>query len=279
VPGRALNQAELRAAATVAVALCGSVVPRDVDGASEATHDFDIVTAGLRIALEVTTAADDAHVSMESVAYSQAFPAPDLANSWLLGLPITGGGDIVIKGVVKRAPALLAVFERHDIKQLFDFDDWTLGSEPQDVAEAAMILRQLGVTSAIVFGEGADNPVVLFAGHGGGTANPEHVNLSVAEAAQANLVKLLAADADERHLFVWIAESHPGGELAMHVGILPSGPPELPTGIDVAWAASAHGARLWRVQPPGAWELVEVAESHVERLLVTLGPPTEPPDT
>jgi hypothetical protein len=92
VPGRQLDQRELRAAATVAAALSGQIEPRDVDGAPERTHDFDIRVGTKRFALEVTTAADSAHVSMETVAYRGVFPAPGLASAWMLGLPLDGGG-------------------------------------------------------------------------------------------------------------------------------------------------------------------------------------------
>ena len=120
----------------VAAVLGGAIEPRDVDGAPERTHDFDILVGDKTVALEVTTAADAAHASMEAVAYSGAFPAPGLTSAWALGLPMGGGGDIRVKRVVKQAPMHLAVLEACGRRQVFEFDEWALDGEPLAVIAA-----------------------------------------------------------------------------------------------------------------------------------------------
>jgi hypothetical protein len=176
--------------------------------------------------------------------------------------PVGRRRGIKINRVVNEAPGLLGVLEQYGRSAMLEFDEWTLCNEPASVAEAARALRDLGVTSAIAFE--ASDPGLWFGGHGGGMANPDRINVLVVERARAKVATLSATPADERHLFVWIVDVALGGELAMHAGVLPSGPPELPTGIDVVWAASSRGARVWRARPPSAWEVVGVPEEQVE---------------
>jgi hypothetical protein len=88
----------------------------------------------------------------------------------------------------------------------------------------------------------------------------------VAERAEAKVNKLLAAQADERHLFVWIDSSHAGADLAMPTLPPPAAPPRLPGGFDVVWAA-APGVeipvqRLWRTIPPYGWEILLPVATH-----------------
>jgi hypothetical protein len=106
----------------------------------------------------------------------------------------------------------------------------------------------------------------LFASVSGGfSPKIDQVNELVTAAAQANLKKLLASDADERHLFVWIHPSAVEAEFAVFQGQPPSSAPALPTGIDVVWIA-AHGfvdlgkvgvTQFWRVKPGANWERLE----------------------
>ena len=72
---------------TVAAFVKGTVEPRDVEGAPDATHDFDIVSrAGQRVALEVTAAADHARLSLDAAAFGKEWTAPTLTNDWWLVL-------------------------------------------------------------------------------------------------------------------------------------------------------------------------------------------------
>jgi hypothetical protein len=93
----------------------------------------------------------------------------------------------------------------------------------------------------------------------------------VVAAAESNRSKLAAADADERHLFVWMNPSHARAEAAASLGHLGDGPQGLPPEIDRVWLATRgvpnFGAidvagigvlRLWKVRPPGAWQSISL---------------------
>jgi hypothetical protein len=82
-----MNALELVAGAIVAAALDGRCVPRDVDGAPDATHDFDIELAdATRIALEVTSSADEKVLSLLNAASRREWPGPGLADNWRIGV-------------------------------------------------------------------------------------------------------------------------------------------------------------------------------------------------
>jgi len=122
-------------------------------------------------------------------------------------------------------------------------------------------LRRLGVAAAHRLGARNDGEALVLLGFRGGvSANPEAVNELVTERAEAKLEKLLRAEADERHLYVWIDSTRAAADLAMVTMPPPERGPALPAGIDVVWAASFGWAgqpqRLWRTCPDGAWEVI-----------------------
>jgi hypothetical protein len=256
MPGRPLDDREVRAALTVALVLGARVEPRDVDGAPEGTHDFDVLVGDRRIALEVTTVADERHVSMQNVAFSGAFPAPGLTKRWLLGIP-NHHGRVMIKAAVKEAREPLRVLESCERLELLDLDDWSLEEEVPEVATAGRALRTLGILNAVAYtpAEG-DEPVLWFVGMGGGLVHAGRLNPLVAAKAELKASKLVAADGDERHLWVWIADSGAGAAAAMREGMIPSEPPMLPPGIDVVWAATPDLAQVCRAEPLTRWEVV-----------------------
>jgi hypothetical protein len=101
----------------------------------------------------------------------------------------------------------------------------------------------------------------------GFSADVGRVNAVVADEARANSAKLAKANADERHLFVWLNHSHSGAELAVSTGLPLPGSPVVPDTIDCVWLATqgvpdldairvgeVGVLRLWRVRPPAAWE-------------------------
>jgi hypothetical protein len=66
---------EIAAADIVATRVGGQAVPRDVPGAPDTTHDFDVQLAdGRAIALEVTSAVDPEMVSMRVAHISESGP-------------------------------------------------------------------------------------------------------------------------------------------------------------------------------------------------------------
>ena len=252
MPGRELDERELRAATIVGSILDGYAVPRDLRGAPDGTHDFDVLLSCKCAALEVTRAANERVLSTLAAAFGSAFPAPGLVNSWLLSIPTVGPAPSAVKAIVKRSPSLLAVYEQHGLSetngQLYP------GQARAAVVDAGTTLVRLGVSRAHVWG--VDGPPQLwFIGHGGVSADVDAVNRLAAEHAAGNADKLLAAQADERHLFIWMDASQAEAELAMHTGPPPDSPPVLPHGVDVVWVANPSG-HLWRSRPPGSWEVL-----------------------
>jgi hypothetical protein len=250
MPGRELDEHELRAATIVGSILDGYAVPRDLPGAPDGTHDFDVLLSHKCVALEVTRAANERVLSTLAAAFRRPFPAPGLANSWLLSIPTVGPAPPAVKEIVKRSPPLLAVYEQHGLSEITS--QLYPGQAPAAVVDASTTLVRLGVSRARVWDvDGA--PQLWFIGHGGVSSNVDAVNRLAAEHAARNAEKLLAAQADERHLFIWMDKSQADAELAMHTGPPPDTPPVLPHGVDVVWIANPSG-HLWRSRPPGSWE-------------------------
>jgi hypothetical protein len=138
------------------------------------------------------------------------------------------------------------------------------GEADPALVEAVRRLVELGVDHGRVWAVDGE-PRLFFIGHGGLAADPDEVNRLVERHAHAsdNLKKLDAADADERHLFVWITGSHPQAELAMHACGPPASAPVLPEGVDVVWAQNESG-HLWRVRRGDDWEEIQPPRVEVE---------------
>ncbi len=258
MPGRALKAEEVAAGEIVAGHVGGEAKPRDVPGAPDASHDVDIkLLDGRRIALEVTSAADPELRSMRVAAYEKVWNAPSLSANWWVSF--AGGSQVQIKAMMRGLEANLRILEEHGVTGVGTFSS-AQGADTSDaVAEATRQILGGRITGAGSLGAPApgESARMLLSSHRGFTAGGHEVNAVVADAAEANVKKLLAADADERHLFVWIDED--AAELEIGTQPPPAAVPTLAGGIDVVWAAkrAAPGAlfeRLWRLQPPGGWE-------------------------
>jgi hypothetical protein len=94
----------------------------------------------------------------------------------------------------------------------------------------------------------------------------EDPELEVAWTTLANLDKLFAAPGDERHLFVWVDSTDPGAHAAMATYARPD-PSRVPAGFDTFWVGlwqrsasmQSNASTLWRVNPPGPWQILEVS--------------------
>ena len=73
---------EVQAAVAVAATLGGTYIPRDVPGAPEGTHDFDIHVGSRVIALEVTSATDGSTTAMWDRVSKSDLLQPSLRYSW-----------------------------------------------------------------------------------------------------------------------------------------------------------------------------------------------------
>lgn len=265
-----MNKLELAAGQFLAKALDGRRVACDIAGAPDGTHDFEIeVSDGPRIALEVTSSADEKVLSLLSAALKREWLGPGLANDWQIGIE-HAAAPIDMRRLMAGAVPILSVFESHgcldvDIRVSPQHRKPPTGT-PQPVADAMQGLFDLGAILARSLGPRRDVEAKLFvSAHGGASSNHGRVNELVEAAAASNAAKLAAADVDERHLFVWLNASEADAELAISTLGPPPSPPALPPGVDVVWlatqAAPGHGSagvgRLLRVRPPNGWETLD----------------------
>jgi hypothetical protein len=128
-----------------------------------------------------------------------------------------------------------------------------------EAAEAVQRITRLGVHGVwrgAVPEPGEDARLVLaFTSIAG--SHLDLLNRLVADCAERKRKVLSRAEADARHLFVWVRHS----AAWMEMTDLPSPPldaPDLPLPIDVVWAATSNPVTglgvLYRLERGGAWE-------------------------
>ncbi len=259
MPRGELTPDEEAAAEIVAQQLGGTAIPRDVPGAGDRTHDFDIeLPDGRLIPLEVTSAGNEAVEALAGAAFSD-WPAPTLTRNWWIGLPRDGG--LNVKSLMGALPPHLAVLERHDVELVSARQPLPADADGEVIAAREGVLAA-GATHAARLrtpdpGEAAR---LLSSMHGGAASNFDLMNDLVAGCARRKAEKLAAADGCERHLFVWIRGSASDAALAIETLPPPPDTPEIPDGIDVVWVATGVPGQppraLLRLQPPGGWETI-----------------------
>lgn len=263
------NPREHEAGLLVAKTLGGQLVWKDRPGAPDGTHDFDVLLPdGKRIALEVTTSTIESVLSLWDAVGKRSWEAPSLRALWFVRVPYPQPGmpAVRIGQLHKRVETLLAVLEADDV--------WNFGpgyapmpsAEPTLAVEAAFSdLQALGVmaATAISLGEGY---IGIGTVGGGGSVDPTSLNGTATAHVKANLDKLARAEADERHLIVWIDAIDFSGEWAMAFDRVPAEPPALVPEVRTVWVAkwspgaseASNAAKLWRATPPDNWEALEV---------------------
>lgn len=246
----------------------GRSVPRDVAGAPDATHDFDVQLAdGRTIALEVTSATDEDVQGLHAAAMTAQHTTSALASDWLVGGgQASDGPQVRIRELIDGIIPVLAAYERHGVS---DIDtrvpprsNLRAPGTPQDVIEATQQQFELGAVVTHRLGPRHSSEAQVFISiHGGVAANANQVDGLVGAVARRKADKLAVARADERHLFVWLSATHSDAELAVFSGRPPTAAPSLPAGIDALWLATrlrdGYAERLWRMRPPGGWEVLE----------------------
>lgn len=266
--GRKLDAWETTGAGVVARMLDGRAEPRDTANGPAATHDFDIETAdGRTVALEVTRGADCKTISQWYAAHGKKWTTPRLTNDWWVTLgPVNRQAEIPIIDVVKALIPLLETFERLGCLQVEAWYDMRYfprpEKTPQELYQALIELYAIGSTGARTLGPRQSvEACILFSLTNGFVGDPERVNVLVEERSRAKVKKLREAAADERHLLVWIDGSEPSAEIC----ISKVGPaitaPEIPDGIDVVWATNPGVEKVWRLRPPGQWEVLDLPAS------------------
>ena len=175
-----------------------------------------------------------------------------------------GSGDpgAHVGTIAGKAPALLAVLERHDVAR---FDPAYKPSRPGDLFGAVRQLRDIGVLGGSSCGPPAPG-MHAYIGVGtigvGGVLDGSAVTDAVEQAGNDNIAKLAKTGADERHLFIWADRSDHATEGTLALGRLPTKPPSLPVGIDVVWVAAwaprvayhCYASTLWRATPASGWQ-------------------------
>jgi hypothetical protein len=262
MPRGVLSADEEAAGTIVARYVGGTVVPRDVPGAPDGTHDLDIVLPdGSVIAVEVTSARESKLLSIYATAFGKRWEAPNLSAHWQVAFESGKALDVprLAAGVVPH----LELLEKRGLTEAGTLTSGAWRSAGDDVVSAFQQITELGATHVRRWSDPAsgETPLLLFSGHSGAGGNPEQVNALVEERAGAKAEKLLASGADERHLVVWIDSSYSDAELGMATMPPPDTSPSLPVGIDVVWAATDGMTndlfeRLWRLKPPGGWEAI-----------------------
>ena len=97
--------------------------------------------------------------------------------------------------------------------------------------DAIARLKALGVRTGSPIDTMTGNRPIILVGTVG-TADGRSLNEVVTEAALANIDKLRRAEADERHLLVWVDSTDNASEVAMVNFSLPQEAPDLPDGLD-----------------------------------------------
>jgi hypothetical protein len=274
--GRKMDASELAAAEIVAAYLEGREEPRDVVTARDGTHDFDVLLKdGRRVALEVTAAADHKRIAFDDRAFRTEWMAPELEHDWWLVLSRkVVGPPARVDRLVRQVLPLLRILEQHGITEVgrtwFRPAETALSSEPIE-AQAALLVLGTNVAHLLGPRRSPEAGQVFLSFSDGFGSDAGQLNSLVVAAAESNRSKLVEADADERHLFVWMNPSYSRAEAAASLGHLGDGPLGLPPEIDRVWLSTQgvpnFGAvdvagigvlRLWTVRPPGAWQSISL---------------------
>ena len=186
---------EIAAAEIVAAYLDGNPEARDVEGAPDKTHDFDVVLrTGQRIALEVTAAVDEARVSLEHAAFGKDWFGATLAHDWwvVLSRRIVDP-SIRVYRVMKQIVPLLEVMERYEVAEVArDRVQTPRHVIPSELIAAQQRFLTLGGNVARSNGprrSSRGGQVLLSFSHGF-SSDPGLANALVVAAAESNLGKL-----------------------------------------------------------------------------------------
>lgn len=260
---------ETEAAWTLATLLGGRPTRRDGRGAPARTHDFDIVCGyGRVIALEVTSSVVPEVVQFWDAVEALDWQFPGLSRSWSVSLnaPRPGYSGTNVRRFHHEAPALFSALSQ-------DIDgghrDYFHGPPHPSLGPAAIEaigkLKALGVRNGSPIDTMTGDAAVILVGSvgPGGWTDGRSVNEAVAKAAVDNLDKLLQAEADERHLFLWVDATDNASNVAMATFSVPTDVPSLPDGIDVVWVGlwmpgvdpESYAHSLWCLRVGAtAWE-------------------------
>jgi hypothetical protein len=263
-----VSPVEPQAEALLAVALPGATFDhRDVPPA-QGMHDFDMrLPHGVTVAVEVTSVTDPRLMTALSTLHDPKGPITAqsidghgrLRWSW----SVMPTADTNLKSLASGVVELLAAIEAGAGGSAPA--PWYVHGDPFDsplrrrlhedfrLAAAMPRPRPPGMTSARVDVWSPQHHRVW------GESAGEHVvrAVDVLAAKDDNVRKLAAADAAERHLFVWIDPRSSLEWIDMAHEVLPIRPPQLPAVIDAVWTGTAGPADLlWRYDRECGWQTV-----------------------
>jgi hypothetical protein len=204
---------------------------------------------------------------MWAAIYRLDWTVEGLSEGWSIALEAAqlGFDGAVVRTFHQKAPRWLAVLEEQGAASLGDI----IGGDQERLSararEAVVRLRELGARNGNSVGPTRTGTVKLAVGAVGPTPGTT-INEAVETTVRDNIDKLRRAEADERHLFVWVDSSNALSESAMAQFDLPLSPPDLEPGIDTVWiAAWMRGVRsesniymLWRLTPGQGWQSLPV---------------------
>lgn len=254
---------EIAAASIVAMQLGGKAHSRDGVRAPEGMHDFDIeLSDGRRVALEVTSAVNGAVISLQNTAFGQEWPAPELQSDWWIGIP-QEASTTRLRSLRRTLVAELRILEAHGAPEIApDWTDYGIPPElPPAVTRSVRALLDSGIDWArSINSERSGDAQLHFVFHGGASSDFEQLHRIVLERVTAKAPKLVRADADERHLFVWLDGTYPDAELAVGTLPPPSPAPELPAEVDAIWLSTppfGNPERLWVLTSSAGWRVLK----------------------
>jgi hypothetical protein len=244
------GERENEGAWTVAAVLGGDRPERrDVVGAPDGTHDFDITIRRRVVALEISSTTVPEVAQMWHVIHDLDWQFPDLPESWSISLHASARGQAgpLVRRFHERAPLLLRqIHDEHPNPVgnfLYDPDRDGLSERTR---YAVKELRKLGARSGGTVGTMTGSPPsICISTVGTWASDHSSVHGAVEREAINNAEKLGRATADERHLLLWVDDSDPASLQELTTIQLPTEQPVLPAGIDVVWVA------LWmrRINP------------------------------
>ena len=244
--------------------LGGTPVVRDPGGGATQMHDFDLVLAeGRTFAVEVTRFNVPDQLKTWAEVGKRTWQCPNLRYLWLVTF-VTGRSvqeahrqlPGVLEGLEQRA------VERLDIREVLSpvpndpWDEEPAAPRPTADAEA---LWSLGVLRVCNLGHGEDGigAILMNEPPAIGATSADSASLVATKMAWLpdNLAKLRAAEAPERHLFVWVESSQHQVVAAINGDWLPETAPDLPDEVDAVWLATAfEPSHVWRWSRSAGWE-------------------------
>ena len=261
-----MNQSEELAKALMEAILPGTEM-RDRTEEAGGTHDFDLYREGHLVAAVEVTASKDATIEQTLAAINderkggQSVPARRCKMSWWVHcLPSPN-----INRLRAKLDDYLAEVEAEGVGDFGDFLSWI---DAADSPAAARLFCDLGVKYVQLVNRNPPGQISIVPSGGGGRVDPMDVQRVVEAEARKddNRRKLRRSGLDDRHLFVYVEQTHYLPWKALVSEQPPESAPALPDEITRVWAATASYPGefvVWSAERGQRWE---------DARLVTLSP-------